>query len=260
MHAQVCASDADVKRALRAWEACSTTGQAPMEAYSQGLPRKHTLEGLWAGAGKGSGEAGPQAGPQQKRARLAQGNGDSAAAGSTWLADARRREPAAGGGAAACGGPGQQAHASASELRRPAGTPAIDHDRSAEPAAQNVPGSREKKEAAIDLITPEGTPDRAQPPCEPSTNGRPQHGSSAGASSREGAAAGKNAFSVLMRAAKSPPKQAPSSGGGAAPAAARGGAWGHEWRDALRQVAMHPDRQAPRFPGPCSACFVVCLW
>lgn len=241
---QVCTSDADVKRALRAWEAYSTTGQQATEAYTQGLPRKHTLQGLWASAGKGSAEVGQQAGQQQKRAKL--GDGAAAAAGSTWLTDARRLNKAE-SGAAACSGAGQEAHASMNGRHCPAATPAAVAYHGAEPvqpAAQKGQGSPERKDA-IDLITPEASPAREQLPCEPSTSGRPPPGSSARASTGNGA--GKNAFSMLMQAAKSPPKQAPSSGREAL-AAARGSAWGNEWRDVLRQVAMHPGRQAPTVP------------
>ena len=65
---QVCTADADVRRALRAWEGYSRTGQAPAEAFPQGPPRKHTLEGMW-GSAKGSAAGGPEEPPASKRAR-----------------------------------------------------------------------------------------------------------------------------------------------------------------------------------------------
>ena len=64
---QVCTADADVRRALKAWEGYSRTGQAPMEAFQQGLPRKHTLEGMWGSSGGSA--AGGSAEPAGKRAR-----------------------------------------------------------------------------------------------------------------------------------------------------------------------------------------------
>ncbi len=52
---QVCTTDADVKRALNAWAAYGNTSQRPIDAFNQGLPRKHTLVDLWGKAASSSG-------------------------------------------------------------------------------------------------------------------------------------------------------------------------------------------------------------
>ncbi|CAL8470785.1 g10327 [Coccomyxa elongata] len=51
----VCTTDADVKRALNAWAAYGSTSQRPIDAFNQGLPRKHTLVDLWGKAASSSG-------------------------------------------------------------------------------------------------------------------------------------------------------------------------------------------------------------
>ncbi|BDA45631.1 probable aprataxin at C-terminar half [Coccomyxa sp. Obi] len=226
----VCTTDADVKRALNAWAAYGSTSQRPIDAYNQGLPRKHTLVDLWGKAASNSGgskklniETSPPefgetaagrrpskaAVPAQKEQEVAA----NAAEQPIISSGLHRKNAAAARPPYVCPARRGQALARTSEDEQPAGSS----------------GPQRITEDHSDLA---GSREQSKPGAQPG-----QH------------RAVTDAFSVLLSSAKasaaaSAKEPAARPHGGTRP---RDGAW----QDVLHQVAMHPEKYRDQQPGMC---------
>ena len=276
--------DADVRRALTAWEGYGRTGQAPMEAFQHGLPRKHTLEGRWtsssssaAGAqgqskrGCGAPVAAAAVAPKGRGAAYSVAGATSSAAQSQGprhpgeLAEALPAFLASKGHAAPClpsqqhvtceePGDGDSAQPAAPPECSPVDLTAPDRD-----ASRGGPAERRAGEA---LVVDLSSPDRPGAPVGESGRSADHRTASGSGDAHPGpldAAPGagtgrRDAFALMMQQARSPPPivAAPQRSPGVAQSAARLGQRGGAWQDALRQVAMQPEMCAPVLGFCCS--------
>lgn len=207
---QVCNSEADVKRALQVWSEYKASGKQPLEQYQRSTPAKRTLATLW---GK---------------------HGSTAAANNA-------------GGAGQTSSSRVQmtpAHAGSSLRGKATSEPAPPPEVQSPPASIALSSSSAQPDGEESMAGKDRTP-AVEPGAEPS---EPLHNSSAIAEkdsgrpgrSRQGADTG-NAFAILMSRAKQPAEAPPSTAPGHI-SARRQQYQPNSWKDALRQVAVAPDR------------------
>ena len=209
---QVCGSEADVKRALQAWSEYRASGKQPIERYQRSTPAKRTIATMW---GK---------------------HGSRAAAGD------------AGGAGGISQVPITHAHASISPEGQHKSQPATRPEVQAPGASTSLSNSSAQPLGAVSMAG-EDTNSAAEPS---SGLSEPIHNSGAVAEQaskshgrhRQRADTG-NAFAMLMTRAKLPveaPTAKPPGHGGAR----RQQYQPNSWKDALRQVALNPERYVIR--------------
>lgn len=250
--AQVCSSEADVKRALHAWSDYRTSGKQPIEQYTKSMSAKRTLATLW--------------GQQEIKAAKVGGNEDNVSNG-VFAASLQN----SGIHAQEDSMPSTAKKANLSEascLQHPAASilGAKSDFRTATTAGgqASIPASVTVGMAAM-MSSQES--DKARNAAEKSGSNRAEaeNGGSApntlhnSRSRREESTGGReesrpdakarNAFSVLMSRAKPAPVASlqPSAAAAAAAAASQSKAGGQRyrqasWKDALRRVALDPER------------------
>ena len=209
---QVCDSEADVKRALQAWSEYRASGKQPIEQYQRSTPAKRTIAAMW---GK---------------------HGSRAAAGDAGSAGGISQVPMT------------HAHASSSPEGQHKPQPATCPEAQAPGASTSLSNSSAQPRRAVSTAG-EDTNNAVEPGAGLS---EPVHDSSAAAEQASEShgryrqrADTRNAFAMLMTRTKQPveaPSTRPPGRGGAG----RQQYQPDSWKDALRQVALDPERYVVR--------------
>lgn len=246
--AQLCSSEADVKRALQAWSDYRTSGKQPIEQYTKSTPAKRTLATLW--------------GKQEVKAAKVGGHEDNVSNGVFAASLQNSGSHAQEDSMPSAAKKANLSEASASCLQHPAASILVakSNFQAATTAGgqANIPASATVDMAAM-MSSQES--DKARDAAEKSGSNRaePENGRSTpstlhnSSSRREESTGGHeeskpdaktgNAFSVLMSRAKPAPVASLQPLHATSQSKAGGQRHGQaSWKDALRRVALDPER------------------
>lgn len=212
---QICRSDADVARALKAWAGYGTESQAPIDVFSSGQPRKHTLTSMWG----------------QRASKAAKHTSQP-------LCGTQPRTVPGGGTAPQL--TAERAECPSTKKQNTSQQPIETHARQVTPCSHAVTSTADAADSGS----------RPNSKSDPQQMIRSTHDSSQAAASvpravdEKHAEPAKNAFAVLLGSAKSaaagpgPARQKPQP----PPPQQHGGGGAMDWQDALYNVAMQPER------------------